>query len=85
MGLAKVTRNYQVTIPKDIRRIKGIEIGDTVLFAIEGKKVDFLKLEREQTLRDIAGSWKDSLKKSSVEQVKELRAGWDHRMRRLGL
>ena len=32
MGIAKVTTNYQVTIPKDIRRIHGIKIGDTDIF-----------------------------------------------------
>ncbi|MEM3127267.1 MAG: AbrB/MazE/SpoVT family DNA-binding domain-containing protein, partial [Candidatus Woesearchaeota archaeon] len=43
MGVAKVTRNYQVTIPKDVRMIQDIEVGDTVLFSVEGEKTHFLK------------------------------------------
>ena len=56
MGIAKVTRNYQVTIPKDIRRVHRISVGDEVLFSIEGDKVDFMKLEREKTIKDLAGN-----------------------------
>lgn len=85
MGIAKVTRNYQVTIPKDVRRIQDIEVGDTVLFAVEGDKIDFLKLERENLIKEIAGSWKDKIKGSSVDYVKDMRKGWAKRTKRLGL
>ena len=85
MGIAKVTRNYQVTIPKDIRHIQQIKVGDMVLFAIEGVKVDFLKMEGESMLRQIAGTWKDKIKGSSVGSVRVMRKGWSKRTKRLGL
>ena len=85
MGIAKVTRNYQVTIPKDVRTMQQIEIGDTVLFALEGNKIDFLKLEKNKILDSMAGAWKDKIKGSSIDYVKEVRKGWTKRMKRLGL
>ena len=85
MGIAKVTTNYQVTIPKDVRRINNIKIGDTVLFSIEGNKVDFFKMERESLLKEIKGEWEDKIKGSSVDYVKELRKEWKKRAERLGI
>ncbi len=85
MGIAKVTRNYQVTIPKDVRRIHEIKIGDTVLFAIEGEKIHFMNMDRDKIFAEIAGSWKDSIRGSSVVYVKELRSDWSKRTKRMGL
>lgn len=85
MGIAKVTRNYQVTIPKDVRRIHDIDIGDEVLFVIEGPKVDFIKLKRADAIKEAAGIWKDKIKGSSVDYVKGMRKGWSKRRKRLGL
>lgn len=83
MGIAKVTRNYQVTIPRDVRRLQGIEVGDSVLFAVEGNKIDFLKLNRQHILAEAAGSWKSP--GSGVEYVRTIRKGWAQRRKRLGL
>ncbi len=85
MGIAKVTRNYQVTIPRDVRVIQGISEGDTVLFVIEGNKVDFLKIEKEKIIEETAGSWKGVVKESSIEYVRQLRKGWAKRAKRLGI
>ena len=85
MGIAKVTTNYQVTIPKDIRRIHGIKIGDTVLFAVEGDKIHFMNMHRDTILTETAGSWKDNIQGSSAAYVKELRSGWSKRTKRLGI
>lgn len=74
-----------MTIPRDVRRIHDINIGDTVLFAIEGKKVDFFKMERAAIILEMAGAWKDKVKRSSVEEVRELRKTWEKRTKRLGL
>jgi len=85
MGIAKVTRNYQVTIPRDIRRIKDIKVGDTILFAVEGERIDFLKMERNKILDELAGSWKGKIKENSVEYVRKMRTGWKKRTERLEL
>jgi len=78
MGIAKVTRNYQVTIPQDVRRIHSISVGDTVLFAIEGDRVDFFKMKRETILKEAAGCWK-KMKESGVEFVRNVRGEWKKR------
>jgi|Deesub1362A_J573_1020465.scaffolds.fasta_scaffold12631_1 AbrB family looped-hinge helix DNA binding protein len=39
MGTVKVTRNYQITIPKDIRKKLGIEVGDVLRVEVEGDRV----------------------------------------------
>lgn len=85
MGIAKVTRNYQVTIPRDIRRLQNINIGDTVLFTISDGNVDFEKIDEKKSLKELAGSWKDEIKGDSIEYVREIRKGWDKRLERLGL
>ena len=85
MGIAKVTRNYQVTIPRDVRRIKNIGVGDSVLFAIEGSRIDFLKLDREKILAEAAGAWKGKMKEDGAAYVKKLRNEWNIRAKRLGI
>ncbi len=83
MGIAKVTTNYQVTIPRDVRKIKNIKVGDTVLFTIEGSRVDFFKVSKPMLVRETAGIWKT--KGSGTEYVNEIRKSWKKRAERLGL
>ncbi|MBS3138345.1 AbrB/MazE/SpoVT family DNA-binding domain-containing protein [Candidatus Woesearchaeota archaeon] len=80
MGIAKVTRNYQVTIPKDVRRIYGITEGDTLLFAIEGENVHLLKM-KEDIIDKAFGSW--AIKETGVEYVKRIRKEWGKREQRI--
>ena len=84
MGVACVTRNYQVTIPKDVRELKGIRIGDRVVFSIEGDKIEVFKLKKE-TAEDAFGSWKGEIKGSSRGYVRKLREEWKARGKRLGI
>ena len=83
MGIAKVTRNYQVTIPKDIRSIQGINIGDIVLFAIEGKRIDFFKIDKKISLKELAGTWKDKFEGRSIDYIRDMRKSWKKRLNRL--
>ena len=50
MGLTKVTRNYQITIPSDIRKKLGIKVGDILLVEVEDGKVVLKKSELELPL-----------------------------------
>ena len=79
MGIAKVTTNFQVTIPKDVRMVKDIKVGDTVFFTIEGDKVDFFKMKKEALIKECAGAWKNEIKNDSVSYVKEMRKEWKKR------
>ncbi len=84
MGITSVTRNYQITIPKDIRETRGIKIGDKIVFSIEGNKIEIFKLRKEVT-KDVFGSWKGNIKGPSTAYVKNLRKEWRSRSRRLGI
>ncbi len=72
-----------MTIPKDIRRIKHIEVGDEVLFVLEGNRVDFFKMS-EESIESYAGLWAKS-KEDAVSEVKKIRKDSDMRLKRLGL
>ena len=53
MSLSKVTRNYQVTIPSDIRHALHIRVGSLVDFVIEKKQV----ILKPKALVDDDQSW----------------------------
>jgi AbrB family looped-hinge helix DNA binding protein len=80
MGISKITRNYQVTLPKDVRELKNLKEGDRVIFAIEGDKIDIVKFDKA-TIRATAGLWK-GMKETGVEYQRRLRKGWSKRLER---
>lgn len=82
MGIAKVTRNFQVTIPKDARKLVNIKVGDTILFSPENEKMVIKKLD-EDVVTEAAGTWKSV--KDSVKYVREIRGEWEKRAKRLGI
>jgi len=47
MAIVKLTRNSQITIPKDIREKIGIKEGDRVEVSVEGDKVVIRKVDLE--------------------------------------
>jgi len=47
MPQVKVSRSYQITIPAEIRRALGIEIGDILSVSIVGNKIVLEKIEEE--------------------------------------
>lgn len=82
MGIAKVTRNYQITLPKDARRLFNIEIGDTLLVSPREKEMVIKKLD-ENPVDASCGIWKSV--KDSVKYVREGRAEYEKRAKRLGI
>ena len=80
MGISKITRNNQVTIPKDVRELRDLKEGDKVIFAIEGDRVDVVKVDKD-VLRAARGLWK-GLKETGVEYERRVRASWSRRLRR---
>ena len=80
MGIAKITRNWQVTIPKDVRQLKELEEGDSVIFAIEGDHVDLLKMNKD-VIRAAAGLWTET-KETGVEYENRVRKPWESRRKR---
>lgn len=49
LSQAKLTRKYQITVPAEIRRVLGLEAGDTVYLALEGRQVVLRGLPRGWT------------------------------------
>ena len=80
MGIAKITRNYQITIPKDIREIKDLKEGDSVVFTINGNNVQLVKMNKD-SIRLAAGLWSKT-KESGAEYEKKVRTGWKKRLKR---
>ncbi len=77
MGISKITRNFQVTLPKDIREMRKLREGDKVLFVVEGAHIDLVKLDKK-IVRETAGIWSE-LKETGVEYERRLRRGWHKR------
>ena len=63
MAVSKVTRNYQVTVPREIRELAGIKEGDTLLFTVEGEDVILKKVNKE-LLGKAFGLWKRAQEKT---------------------
>ena len=80
MGISKITRNFQVTLPHDVREVKNFRVGDKVLFVVNGENVDLVKMDRE-IISSAAGLWKD-MKEGGVAYERRLREEWKKRERR---
>jgi AbrB family looped-hinge helix DNA binding protein len=80
VGISKITRNFQATIPKDVRNVKRLKEGDRVLFAIDGDRVELVKLD-EDVVRSAAGLWA-GLKETGAEYQRRIRRGWGRRRNR---
>ncbi|WP_099211540.1 AbrB/MazE/SpoVT family DNA-binding domain-containing protein [Thermococcus henrietii] len=48
MSITKVTRNYQITIPAEIRKALGIREGELLEVSIEGDRIVLRRLRRER-------------------------------------
>ncbi len=73
MAKVKVTRNYQVTIPEDVRKKLGIEEGDYV--SIEAPDEALAVIKRVVPIEDLAGVWDEEMDKI-MEDVGELWKIW---------
>ncbi|WP_457753035.1 AbrB/MazE/SpoVT family DNA-binding domain-containing protein [Thermococcus sp.] len=71
MAITKVTRNYQITIPAEIRKVLGIKEGELLEVKLEGdrivlqrlrKKRKTLKLGKSMTTEEIEKSIKEGMK-----------------------
>lgn len=83
MGTTKVTRNYQITLPTDVREMLDIKIGDKIIIVPE-KNEAVIKKIRKDALEKAFGAWGAS-KESGVAYVKRIRNEEEKRLKRLGL
>ena len=73
MGTVVITRNYQITLPKDIRDITGIEVGEKMITEVTNEGILIKRLKKSPVDRAF-GIWK--IKTSSVKFVEKLRKDW---------
>lgn len=78
MGISKITRNFQVTLPKDVREFKNFRVGDKVVFVVEDDKIELLKIDKK-IVEDAAGLWTD-FKETGIEYERRLRSAWRKRL-----
>ena len=76
MSLSKITRNFQVTIPRDVRELKDLHVGDKVIFMLNENRVELIKSNKD-VVRAAAGLW--NISETGVEYERRLRKGWKKR------
>ncbi len=75
MPKAKITRNYQVTIPEEVRKKVKLAEGDTVEIEAVGSEEVILK--RIIPLEELKGAWaNDPQIDSAMEEVDKLWKNW---------
>ena len=79
MGISKITRNYQIIIPKYVRELKGLREGDSIIFFLEGNKVEIIKADKN-IIQEATGIWET--KEIGVEYEDRIRKGWKRRFKR---
>lgn len=77
MGISKITRNFQVTLPKDVRELKDFKVGEKVLFLVEGDRIDIVKIDKN-AVKEAAGLWV-GMKKTGLSYERKLRKEWAKR------
>ena len=73
-----VSRNYQITLPKPIRKGIDISIGDSVLIETRGNEIILKKIKTDPILAAF-GCWKEKVKEDSTTFVDKARATWKDR------
>ncbi len=81
MGLTKVNKNYQITIPKDIIELEALKIGDIIALTKENGVVKLKRFDNS-IFEKTFGSWNV---KDSVKYVRKIRDEAEKREKGLGL
>jgi len=71
----KVTRKYQVTIPKEVRKKVGVEVGDELRVQNKGELIVLQKVNKRRSLLDFAGCW-GGYPENPDEFMREIRRLW---------
>ena len=71
----RVTRKYQVTIPKEVRKKVGVEVGDELKVTDKGELIILQKMSKEKTILDFAGCW-EGYPEDPEKFMEDLRKLW---------
>lgn len=73
MASVQITRNYQITLSRDIRRKIPVKIGEKMIAEVKGETI-ILKKMKKNSVEEAFGCWGSG--KSGIDTVDELRASW---------
>lgn len=71
----KVTRKYQVTIPREVRKKVGVKVGDELKVMDKGELIILQKVNKEKDILDFAGCW-DGYPEDPEKFMKDIRNLW---------
>ena len=73
-----VTRNFQITLPSNIRNMFDIAIGETMIVEAKEEEIIIKKIKKDP-VRAAFGAWRGRIKETGAEYVDSLRTTWDER------
>ncbi|MFQ6072933.1 MAG: AbrB/MazE/SpoVT family DNA-binding domain-containing protein [Methanosarcinales archaeon] len=86
MTITKVNKDFQITLPRDVRELLHLKIGDKLDIIPYEDRVILKKLDKKRLLKECAGCWTDFPEDlSSAEYVEIIRSESEKRMKRLGI
>jgi antitoxin PrlF len=71
----KMTRKYQVTIPREVRIKTGVKVGDEFRVTDKGDLIVLQKINKEKTILDFAGCW-EGYPEDPEKFMEDLRKMW---------
>jgi antitoxin PrlF len=71
----RVTRKYQVTIPKEVRKKVGVEVGDELTVMNKGELIVLQKESKAKSLLTFASCWK-GYPEDPEEFIRDIRKLW---------
>ena len=83
MSLTKVTRNFQVTLPKDVRKSADIKVGDNIRVKEQDGEITMKKVKKD-SFEKAFGIFK-GIEIDSAAYVRKIRKGSEKRRERMGL
>ena len=66
---SKITSKGQITIPKEVRKLLNVQEGNVIVFERENDKI---VIKPAKTLRDFKGLLKDTKKKETFEEIRNI-------------
>ncbi len=77
MGISVITRNFQVTLPKDVRELSKIEEGDKVIVEVDDAGRIVMNPLKKSPVDDSFGAWEGEVE--GVKYTNALRGEWGAR------
>jgi AbrB family looped-hinge helix DNA binding protein len=74
MGISAVTRNFQVTLPKDVRERLRIKEGDRVFVEVDEDGKITIDIMKKSPVDESSGIWKKEAE--GVKYTRKLRKDW---------